>query len=313
MSVFAGLFASEVRRFVSRRFFRWLAVAILALMATQAGVAFFTSSKDAESGLRQAQRNVEACERARQQSISEGYPEDSFMCPTFDEFLAGYDERFLYASAMKDAFQGLGVMALVVGLVAGASFVGAEWGTGSMTTLLTWVPRRGWVMLAKLTAAIAVVTVAVVAFLVLMSAAFFPAGALRGTTEGADGSFWWSQVGMVARNLALSTFGVTIGVGLATITRSTAGAVGAGLFYGTVGDFFLSVWRDGMLERWLLRYNVSRLLDVPVMPLSVSRSFGGQLIGFRPDSATRAFVILAVYVAAFALLSYAVFRRRDVS
>lgn len=305
------LYLAELRRVTSRRFFQVLGVVLVGILLIQAGFAFFDSSKDPNSGLERAREVVASCEQEREAARQRGEFIDGdliWQCPTLEEIRGQFDDRFLYARTMGDVFQGVGVFFLALGLLVGASAVGAEWGTGSMTVLLTWEPRRGRVLLAKWLATMTVVLVALVALLAAIAIIFLPIAVLRGTTEGATRSFWWTQMGLGVRDLGLGVFGVTGGVALATVLRSSAGAIGLGFTYGVIGDFMLGVWRDGVLEEWLLRYNIQRLLGLPV---EVERGFGE--FEAVTMTAVRPAVLLATYAVAMLAVAYAVFRRRDVT
>lgn len=295
----------------SRRLFKGLLLGAVAMLLLQAGIVFFQSSKDPDSGLAEARRDVAACEQHRAEAIGqEGPKAGEFDCPSVEEIRGQYDNRFDYADNMREVFQGIGIFSLFAGLVVGASFVGAEWGTGSMTTLLTWEPRRGRVLLAKLLASASVVAVVVALFLVVIALLFLPIATLRGTTEGVDGSFWWKTAGTMSRDIALSVFGLSIGIALATFTRSTAGAVGAGFFYAAIADPLLAIWRDATLRPWTLQYNVGRFLGMPVPDESDGVFQSGQL---KTLSATRPAILLTIYAVVILSIAWAAFRSRDVT
>ena len=83
----------------------------------------------------------------------------------------------------------------ILGLVVGASVVAVSWQTGTISTILTWEPRRlRWfaARILMLAAGVLVMTLAIVAFL---SAGLALAAMLRGSTVGIDGA-WWSDVPM---------------------------------------------------------------------------------------------------------------------
>lgn len=310
MNGFGGLLTAELRRFVSRRLFRGLGLAIAAVIVLQLVIVFVQSSKDPGSGLAEAQAEVALCEQERQRAIGRGEQIEGWTCPTVEEVRGSYDNRFRYAVSMPDVFQGLGIFSLILGMVAGASFMGAEWGTGSMTILLTWEPRRGRVLVAKFLAcaiAVAVVTAVVLSVVALL---FIPVAMLRGTMSGADRSFWWTSAGTVSRDVGLAVFGTGLGVGLATLFRNTAGAIGAAFFYGAILDPLLGLWRDSVLREWLLQYNIARFVGFPV-PVPNRDPFAPEAVATL--SATRPGVLLMVYAAALLTLAYAAFRSRDVT
>src|SRR4029079_2286732 len=77
-----------------------------------------------------------------------------------------------------------------VGLIIGASYVGAEWSTGGMMNLLTWQPRRMRVLSTKmLTLAVAMVgcSAALSAVSVVVQ---WLIGTYRGTTAGMTPGTW---------------------------------------------------------------------------------------------------------------------------
>src|SRR5205809_968711 len=84
-------------------------------------------------------------------------------------------------------------------LIAGGTLFGAEWHAGTITTELTWEPRRARLHLAKVLAAAAFALVGFVALQVLVGLAVTPAAVLRGVTRGVDASWLWSTAGVVAR------------------------------------------------------------------------------------------------------------------
>lgn len=172
-----------------------------------------------------------------------------------------------------------------------------------MTTLLAWEPRRAHVMGAKLVAAAAVMAATAVVLVAALTLAHFPAAALRGTTSGTTARYWWSLAGMWLRSGSAAALGSWIGVGLAMLTRNTAGAVGAGLVYVAFVDPVLASWRRGRLLPWLLQHNVPQFLGIPVADRAGHVSAG----------ATHAGVLLSAYVLAAAAAGYAAFRMRDVT
>ena len=189
-------------------------------------------------------------------------------------------------------------------VVAGASFVGADWGTGSMATLLTWEPRRGRVLAAKVIAMSATAAVAAMLILLLVVLFLIPSAAAHGTMAGLDGSWWRVILGSWWRGGALAAMGAGLGVGLGGVLRNSAGAVAIWLVFQFVISQLLTLWKPGWF-RWLPDGNV-RLFIAPDINDAVQR--------FLPyTSILRGGLTLLVYAAAAVALSYAVFRARDVT
>ena len=111
------------------------------------------------------------------------------------------------------------------GLVGGATVAGAEWRAGTVTTLLTWEPRRVRVHLAR-TAACGVLAF-VIAFVLQASSSgsLLPAVLVNGSTANLDGNWWLSLVAAMVRTSMLTAIAAVLGVALATLGRNTAFAL----------------------------------------------------------------------------------------
>jgi ABC-type transport system involved in multi-copper enzyme maturation permease subunit len=303
MNGFGGLLVAELHRAYSRRLLRLLLVIALAFIALISVIGFFETTDDPTSGLADATAEVEQCKQDQERFARAG---ERIECPTLEEARDAHDERFIFASEMPEITRGVAIPLFGLALIIAASFVGAEWGAGTMTTLLTWEPRRGRVLAAKTIASAAVAALTVVSILVLVDIVWFVIAATRGVTEGTAGSTWWTLAGVWLRAAALAVFGATLGVGLATYTRNTAGAIGIGLGYTLILDNVIGFWRDGQFRDWLFQENFTRLLGMPVEVDPVT--FEQAVL-----SPVRPLILLAIYGVGVVLLAYAIFRRRDVT
>ena len=104
---------------------------------------------------------------------------------------------------------------------------GAEWRFGTVTTVLTWEPRRLRLHLAR--TASAGILAFIISFLVQVAflASFLPAVLANGTTAGADAD-WWLQLLEAMTRVSLLTAGAAVlAVALATLGRNTAFALAA--------------------------------------------------------------------------------------
>src|SRR3954452_4474017 len=87
---------------------------------------------------------------------------------------------------------------------AGAAVAGGEWRAGTITTVLTWEPRRVRLHLAR-TAACGIIAFLVgVALQAFFLACFLPAAIANGSTSGTD-TQWWLELGMVITRAAILT------------------------------------------------------------------------------------------------------------
>lgn len=314
-----GLVRSELRRLMSRRFVRLVGAFVVAGIVVGGLLQFVTS----EPGLEGARKRAEvAAERCREQAerFREEFPEDArggfeSQCDP-EGFLLSYDQRFRFAQEMPSIARGVGLAFIVLTFIVGASIAGAEWGSGYITSLLTWEPRRGVLLGAKVAAVGPALGVAALAGLALLTVTQYPAAVFRGTTAGVDGSFWWSLIGLGAKGGALAALWAVAGVAVATATRNTAAAIGLGLAYGSIVDPLLGAWKD-WLAPWLLQRNIFHVLGLPVTATrTVEADFGGtQTMFFEVEAPSLAISLgrLSAYVAVVALIAYAVFLVRDVT
>ena len=206
----------------------------------------------------------------------------------------------LRLSELPDILRGTAFVAILIGLVIGASAVGASWQTGTMTTILTWEPRRTRVALVR-AAVVAVGTVALVAALLgVFLALFWIAASLRGLTTTPDG--WASETaGVVGRISALAGTASIIGGAIAMVGRNTTAALGGVFVYLTVLEGILRGLRPA-LGRFLLGDNIATL----VIGDSIATGDGTMI------TPSRAAVVVAVYALGLLAVGTASFRVRDV-
>jgi hypothetical protein len=308
------LFGVELRRIAARRLVRAFLVLGVAGIAVGATIVFFKAHpfgpQDRQAALAQAEAqradDLAACSRG-----DFGIPESEIPAGmTLEQFCAQkvigpaeayvFDPSYHYETA-RDAMMGTNVLfILLLGLI-GASMIGAEWHAGTVTTLLTWEPRRIRVLVVK---ALAVALFAFVASLVLqalLGAALLPTAVVRGTTQGVDSAWWRETVGVVLRGGALASLAAVTGLAIASIARNTAFAIGVAFAWMAVIEPILRAFRP----RW--------------QPWFVTTNAANFIVGKAPDDnvAMRttwgAGLTVAIYVAAILLAAAAAFRARDVT
>lgn len=184
------------------------------------------------------------------------------------------------------------------GWVIGASFAGAEWESGSITTLLTWESRRTRVILTK----VAVVAGGMFLIGVFAEALFALVLALvaatRGTTAGADVDLVRAVVTLGLRVAALSGIGAALGFSLAMVSRNTGAAIGIAFAYLAIVEAIMRGLRPGW-RPWLLEDSASAFVLA-----------GDPVIGRSVWSAA---AVLLVYAGGFILIATTTFRIRDVT
>jgi ABC-2 type transport system permease protein len=196
---------------------------------------------------------------------------------------------------------GTGVPLILIAWVFGASFAGAEWQKGTMTTALTWEPRRLRLFVAKIAATVLSVIAIFVVLQALLGLALTPAGIWRGSSEGIDGAWLVEVIGALLRGAAVAAVGAAIAFAIAMAGRNTGAALGFGFAYGAIAEEFLRAWKPHWAP-WLFKDNAARFISA-------------QDVGFPPVDRTtaEAGLLLAVYAVIFAIVSALLFRRGDVT
>jgi len=200
------LIVAEVRRFLLRRLVRWLVLATVLVMAAVAGMVAFYSHRP------------NAVELAQHGTV------DAVQPYSFD--LANESGVMLMLFAM---------LMTLLALIIGASFVGAEWTNGGMLNLLLWHSSRLKVLGAKLAVALigmlgVTLALGAVWAAMLWSVAYYD-GTVGHLAPGVAAGLGW--LGLRVMGLVLLV--AALAVGLATLGRNTAAALG-----GVVGLFLLS-------------------------------------------------------------------------
>jgi hypothetical protein len=295
-----ALIASEWRRLLSRRLVRFGALVAVGLIIFSGVMVFLQSGRDEKQYL-------ETRSGGLAQGIEKCMQDENIWGPNADEIpeeqrrlecenMVGFDPRFRYTDS-RDALKGAGAAFILLAFLIGASFMGAEWHFGTITTTLTWEPRRLRVLAAKaLTAAV----MGVLLFVLLqafLAAVLYPAAAAHGVTEGIDSAWMRSVLGDVGRGTAMAAVGSVVGLGMASIGRNTATALGGGFVYFAVLEPLLRAIRPTW-ALWLVGDNATVFAN------------GTRL---EERSVVEAGIILLVYATLLIVLSAALFKRRDVT
>lgn len=192
-----------------------------------------------------------------------------------------------------------GIFLLLGGLIGGAGVVGGEWRSGNLATLLTWEPRRGRVLAARLGAVVLCSFALAVLLQGLLLAALSPAVIAHGTTAGADASLAVSLVMAIVRIASLTALAALIGACGAWVSRSTAVGIVAVWAWLAIGEPILRARRPGF-GTYLVGENLTRVL--------MWRDLGDASRHIGPAHAS---VVLLLLVLASVSLATAVFRRAD--
>lgn len=214
------------------------------------------------------------------------------------------DNRF-HMAGFRDVAEGLGINLVLLGLLLGASFIGAEWTHRTITTQLTWEPRRARVLAAKMLASALVVFVGAVTAEFVLGLSLLPAAAFRGTTEGVDAAWLRDVAGVVLRASALAALASVMAASVATVARNTAGALAIGFGYLAVLERLIAGVKPRW-QPWLIGENAVIFVS-------------GHSLDFRFEkfqlhrSVIESLAVLAIYAAVLVAVGTGVFRRTDIA
>jgi ABC-2 family transporter protein len=307
------LVRAELRRIAARRLVR-VTLLLVAIAIVVGGVlAFATTGSLSEAKYDQRVRVATAAQNAQDAQINtclqahgvspgdRGQISDAIANACFPntQIANATDPRF-HRAKLRDLLKGIAGVLAIVGWALGASLVGAEFASRSMTTMLTWETRRTRVIAAK--AGVVLVTVGVFAALALtaVALALLPAMIVHGAPLRAGDPGFASIAGVIARGSVLAALAGGMGFAIASLGRNTAAALGAGFAYIIVLENILgNSLRDW--RRWLLLGNAivfvagRKGVDVP------GRSVAG------------AGLFLAAVTATLLIAAAGVFKSRDLA
>jgi ABC-2 type transport system permease protein len=293
------LLGVEVRRLLARRLARVVALLCIVGIAVAGVIVFIRSEPLAGEAKIRAENEAEQRFAECMDQLSPQIGEVSAEAECRDASAVG-DPRFRLTDLQEVALGSSGLL-ILLGWVVGASAIGAEWQAGTMTTLLTWEPRRTRLLIAKAIACVVIVFAASILLQLLLGGSLLPSALLRGTTEGADASWLRSTLGIVLRTASIAALAALLGFCLASLARHTAAALGISFALAAVVEPLLTAWRPSW-QRWLLNSNMTVFVTgEPAGLPSLGRSVWD------------AGLVLAGYGVATLLVALFVFNRRDVT
>jgi hypothetical protein len=189
-----------------------------------------------------------------------------------------------------------------VTLAAAASMIGAEWKAGTVTTQLTWFPRRVPLFLVKVLAAVLIAVA--LAFLLQLLFALMVVGLITakdGLTAGADSQWWGNLLAGMGRGCFLVAIAAVLGSSLAMIFRNTAGAIIVVFAYVAVAESLLRLWQPDW-ERWFVGPNVGIVVGGHAL----------RSVEWHKEPMAAALTLLG-YAAVAAVLAALAFHRRDIA
>lgn len=298
----------EARRLLARRIVRFTgAMVVLGLLI--AGLVLFVRSHPFGPGSAAQQAAARQAEQDRQvaECMKRLRPSDVPAGRTVEEvcnevvFVPSVPNPEFHLTHYREVSGGLAGLFIALLVVLGATSAGAEWHAGTITTQLTWEPRRARLFLAKVGVAAVFGFVAFLAAEALLFLALAPAAVFRGSTIGVDATWARETIQLLLRAAVVAAIGAAIGHALAWLARNTAVAVGGALGYAAVVEPLLRAAKPKW-EPWFLVSNAIRF--VTAHPLDFTT---------RTRSTVGAALLLVAYAAGAAVVSLVVFARRDVT
>jgi ABC-2 type transport system permease protein len=222
-----------------------------------------------------------------------------------------------FVEIMPDLLQGSSYLLAFAAFLIGASFVGAEFSSGSIGNWLTFEPRRLRVYGSKLTAAaVGMVPVAAVSLALLLAGTYLII-AQMGVTTGLTGKVWGNLLETSGRAVVVAAVAGALGGVLALLLRHTAAAIGVIMGYlvlveGVFGSTLEKV------QPWLARLNFDAwVLHGTTYYLQNCKTTPEGYYNCEPVEKTLSFEHGAWYLGVLAVVLIAlgafVFNRRDVT
>jgi hypothetical protein len=204
---------------------------------------------------------------------------------------------------------GTSLLLFAVAAIVGASFIGAEYKSGTIETTLLWEPRRVRVLGSKLGAVGLSAFVIHVSLLGLLVLVMLPAAVWRGSTVGVDSDFWLGVLGVVLRGGVSAAAIAAIALSVSVVTRNTVGGVAVMLGYSTVSPM-ISTTLLKSVRPFDLTENMAAFANSGEVGRFVGEGFDIQAV--YSHSVGGAAIRVAVYVAIAITIAVVVFRRRDI-
>jgi hypothetical protein len=223
--------------------------------------------------------------------------------PDFENYVS--DTRLNLQDSLRGGLDGTAIALVFVSFVLGASFVGAEFNVGLLTTQLLYEPRRWRVHLAKGAAVFLGVGAFALAMLALVALTTAFGAAVHGITDGATSAWWVTRIAQSFRLTGAVALAGTMAYTVALMARRTSAAVIIFL----VQYPFLFVNPNKGVFGFLSHYAPLRGLLIMATtpdPESLSRLF-------EPIRTIGAGVVLTLFwMVGLALLSGVIFERSEV-
>lgn len=315
------LFRSEFLRARSRRLVPMVIVGGLLAVVVSLGLGAIYSHAPSQAALDQAQARFE---QQFQRCMAGKYLGPGQEVPagfdTLEEFCRENSGPFLGNAGMQlrdlpEVLQGISTFVILLGALLGASLGGADWTNNTITTLLTWEPRRIKVLLTRALVVVLFAFAITIALQAVFAAVFWLGAATRGTTAFTPSGLWNDVGQTLLRTSVVATAFALIALSIAMIGRSTVSSLGALVGYLILFEAVIAGFRPS-IQAWLVvRAGIVVVSQTPILDYrsGISYSSSGYSDPIVLMSVARANAVVGVYVVVLLVLALVVFRRRDVS
>jgi hypothetical protein len=302
VSGLGALFGAELRRFFSRRVVRGafalgIALTSLVMVIQVARSAESTASQSGTTFVCSVPTNP-----ADGSTVNGGAPTDC--SPRQTTATIHRDRRMNISKHYSEAVGGVGVAMVLVAFIVGASFVGAEFGAGSLSTQLIFEPRRVRVVAVKAVAVGIGLALAAIVLLLYLGVLMYAGSELRGVVQGLDSTWFAARAGDLVRVAAAAALAGILAYAITVVARRTVAAV-AGLLIGQVASGIVGSLKDW---HWVAKYNpATALILMTLDPTHHAGDPEAQILHIRGAIATS-----CIWAVGLTTIAAVVFSRREV-
>lgn len=256
----------ELSRFRSRRAVAAILVAMLGISAlVMAAVVYETRPLDAAERDRAEQRferesadalpQIEACREDPEEFFGGPVPPEE--CETLGPQIEWFAARpsLDMAEAAEATGPGIAVALAALAILVGATFAGADWGSGSMTNQLLFRPRRLRLWWSKAVAVVVGSVVAAAASLAVFWGCLLAVAQARSVPVG--DAVWREILLGSGRGLLLVAAGALGGYALTMWLRRTGGTIGLMFGFTLVTELMVSVLPIDRVSQWSVLNNLA--------------------------------------------------------
>ncbi len=203
----------------------------------------------------------------------------------------------------------ISVFFLVIAVVIGASFVGAEYKFGTVENLLLWEPRRSRVLLAKYGAGFLSSAALTALILAVALALFYLVASVKGSTQGVDSRYWIDMASTIFRSSIAGGLFFILAMSIAVLARNTTASVVAILGWFVVSNIVVELAAK-WFRQWELFMNATAFISEGDAVRYEKIGNSHQIV--YGHSYLTAGLIVAIWAGVFAVAAMVAFNRRDV-